>query len=308
MKYIEVKIFAGKQGIEHLITAVMMLGVSDFIIEDPAEIAYLLDRKNTYDWDYIDEKVLDIGKLEPGITVYLEDNSEGERTFNKIKSELGGLRIEHRVVDDETWNNSQKELFKPIKVTNRIIIKPSWEEYEAAPDEIVIELDPGMAFGTGMHPTTSMCMKMMEGYAGRFRSVLDIGCGSGILSITAAALGAEDILGIEIDGKAADVARENVALNGFVGRIRISGGDLTKGIDFRADLVVANLMAELVMLLTEDVRRNLTPGGIFISSGILIEKQEVVKASIKEAGFEILYIMEEDEWCAISARLGKNGK
>ena len=282
MKYIEVKIFAGKEGIDPLITAVMMLGISDLVIEDQAEI-------------------------EPNITVYLQDCDEGKDTLGRIKSEFAQLCVECRVVDDETWNSGQREFFKPSKVTERIVVKPSWEEYKAKENELIIELGPGMAFGTGMHPTTTMCMKFMEQYSGQYKSALDIGCGSGILSITAAALGAKDVLGIDIDGSAVDIACDNVLLNRYGGKIRIIKGDLIKGVDFKADLVVANLMAELVMLLAEDLPKNLVPGGIFISSGILLEKREEVRASVKKSGFEIIDMTEEGEWCAISARLRKNG-
>jgi ribosomal protein L11 methyltransferase len=227
--------------------------------------------------------------------------------LQKIKTEITGLNVEDKIVDEAAWENKWKEYFKPSKVTERIVIKPTWEEYQHKKGELVIEIDPGMAFGTGTHPTTAMCMKFMERCAGQFKTVLDVGCGSGVLSIAAALLGAEDVLGLDIDPKAITVARENVELNGLCEKIRIDYGDLSKGTDFKADLIAANLMADLVVLLAEGIQKNLPPGGLFISSGILIEKQQEVKAGIKNAGFEIVDIMEEEEWCAILARLGKNG-
>ena len=321
MRFIETKIFTSKQGIEPLAGVMMKMGLTDFVIEDPTEITELLNKKNTYDWDYIDENVLAMKDNEPNIVLYLEDTDEGKKTLQKIKSAvmelknkemegffgegaaLGRLCVEDNIIDDETWKNNWKEFFKPSKVTDRIVIKPTWEEYKDKSGELIIELDPGMAFGTGTHPTTSMCMKLMENYAGQFKSVLDVGCGSGILSIAAVLLGAEDVLGIEIDPRAVDVAKENVRLNGFDDKIRILQGDLTKGADIKADLVVANLMSDLVILLSEDVRKNLAYEGLFVSSGILIEKQIEVKAAIKDAGFEVIDLLEEGEWCAILARL-----
>jgi len=321
MKFIETKIFTSKQGIEPLASMLMEIGLTDFVIEDPTEITELRNKKNAYDWDYIDENVLAMEGNEPNIVLYLEDNDEGKKTLQKIKLvamelkgkeaegffgddvSLGRLSVEENTVDDNTWKDNWKEFFKPSKVTDRIVIKPTWEEYKRKADELVIELDPGMAFGTGTHPTTSMCIKFMERYAGQFKSVLDIGCGSGILSIAAALLGAEDVLGIEIDPQAVAIAKENVQCNGLDDKIRIFAGDLTKGVDLKADLVVANLMADMVVLLAEDVHKNLASGGLFVSSGILIDKLEEVKTGIKRAGFAIVDVLEEGEWCAILARI-----
>ena len=184
------------------------------------------------------------------------------------------------------------------------MVKPTWEEYTPKEDELVIEIDPGMAFGTGTHETTSLCMKLMEKYLGEHpeeKKILDVGCGSGILSICGALLGSREILGIEIDEDAVRVARENVEENHVEDAVKVMQGDLTKGVDFKADVIVANLMADLVMLLSEDARKHLTEDGIFISSGILVEKEEMVSAAIREAGFRIVEIAEDGEWCAIAA-------
>ena len=167
----------------------------------------------------------------------------------------------------------------------------------------MIEIDPGAAFGTGKHPTTTMCIKALEKYIRTGEStVLDVGCGSGILSIAAVLLGARDVLGIDIDPLAVIVSKENAAFNKLEDRISIVEGDLTKGVDYKADIVVANLMADLVVILAKDVRRHLNPGGLYVSSGILAEKKEEVAARIRGAGFEIVEIYEEDEWVCIVAR------
>lgn len=305
MRYIEAKIFAGKQGIEPLISGMAALGFTEFVIEDPEEISNLLDKKHAYDWDYIDDKVLAIGEVKPNITLYFNDDEKGRESLRGIKAAFDDLKVETAIISDETWKENQKNFFRPVRVADRIIVKPTWEKYDRKQGEIVIELDPGMAFGTGMHPTTAMCMKLLEDRAGRFKSVIDIGCGSGILSITAAALGAEKVLGVDIDGEAVAVARANVEINGFSDRIHVSPGDLTEGVSIKADLVVANLVAELIITLSGDVLNYLAPGGFFISSGILVGKLKEVKASIIKAGFEISEVLEEGEWSAISARLRK---
>ena len=321
MKFIETKIYTSEQGFEPLSGVLMKIGLTDFVVEDPADIAELLDKKKSYDWDYIDETVLAMKDNEPNIVLYLEDTDEGRKTLQKVKLAvmelkgkemeglfgdgvtLGRLYVEENIIDDETWKNNWKEFFKPSKVTERIVIKPTWEDYKDQSGELVIELDPGMAFGTGTHPTTSMCMKFMEQYAGQFKSVIDVGCGSGVLSVAAVLLGAEDVTGVDIDPQAVLIAKENVRINGFDDRIRILHGDLTKGIDMKADLIVANLMADLIVLLSESVLNNLVPEGLFVSSGILIKKQKEVKAAIKGAGFEVIDLLEEGEWCAFLARL-----
>ena len=217
---------------------------------------------------------------------------------------LGRLQVCVNDVRDEDWQDNWKEYFKPEKITDRIVIKPSWESYKKqSEDEIIIEIDPGAAFGTGKHPTTTMCIKALEKYVEPGKSsVLDVGCGSGILSVAAALLGAGDVLGVDIDPVAVTVAGENAEINGLSDKIKIAEGDLTKGIDYQADIVVANLMADLVIMLSKDVRRHLKKGGYYISSGILEEKKDIVAKAIKKCGFEIVEILCENEWVAIVAR------
>ena len=172
----------------------------------------------------------------------------------------------------------------------------------------MLELDPGMAFGTGSHETTSLCLKLLEEYLGEEPSdkkILDVGCGSGILSIAAALLGCGPVLGIDIDEDAVRVANENVRLNGVDDVVEITHGDLLQGVDFKADIVVANLMADLVAMLSESVTDHMEKGGVFISSGILTEKKEMVENALEKAGFEIKEIREDGEWCAIVAEVGK---
>ena len=303
MNYIEVRIRAGERGVEPLIAELAMMGLTDLAIEDPADIAALLEKKNAYDWDYIDDEVLALGEAEPKVTLYLAEGDEGRETLARIRAGLAGVRVDAAAVDDGAWKRNQRDFFRTLKVTERLLIKPTWEEYDRKPGELVIELDPGMAFGTGAHATTAMCLKLMEGCAGSFKSVLDVGCGSGILSIAAALLGAEAVLGVEADSEAIAVARENIRVNALEAKISVIPGDLTRGLDFKADLAVANLMAELVIMLAGDIGKNLEPGGVFISSGIIAEKLAEVSRSIEEAGFEIVEVLTEGEWRAVKARV-----
>lgn len=189
-------------------------------------------------------------------------------------------------------------------MTDNIVIKPTWEEYEPEENEMVIEIDPGMAFGTGTHATTRMCVKLLEKYiTSEEDKVLDLGCGSGILSIAAALLGSKHVYGVDIDPNAVAASAENVEMNGLSEVIEIAYGDVTEGLGMKADIIAANLMADLIKMLSPDIAKHLEGKKIFISSGILEEKVDEVSEGVKNSGFEILEVLHEDEWCAIAARL-----
>ncbi len=318
MKYIEVKIYTTQEGLDPLTCILMDMGIAGFAIEDARDFTELMEKKNCYDWDYIDEKLMDMQNMRTSVTFYLEDSDEGQRILKELQNlvivnrktstdfednNLIENELVWKIVDDSDWKDNWKEYFKPAKITDNIVIKPSWEAYDANDGELVIEIDPGMAFGTGTHPTTFLCIRLLEKYIEPDRdTVLDVGCGSGILSIAAALLGAGEILAVDIDPVAVEVSEENAKRNGVSEKVRSIYGDLTKGLNEKADIVVANLMADLVVMLTADVAAHLKGKSIYISSGILIEKKQMVAAAIEEKGFQILDILEEGEWCAIAAQ------
>ncbi len=320
MRYIEVKIYTTQEGIDPLTCILMDMGIAGFAIEDARDFQDLLNKKNSYDWDYIDESLMELKNIQSSITFYLEEAEENSsilkqlrETLDELKSDehrsdesidYGKLELVWKSVDDSDWKDNWKEYFKPARITDRIVIKPTWEAYEPTVDELVIEIDPGMAFGTGTHPTTSLCVKFLERYIEPEKdNVLDVGCGSGILAIASALLGAKDVLAVDIDPIAVEVSKDNVELNHLSSKIRVMEGDLTKGLREKADIVVANLMADLIVMLSKDVASHLKGKSIYISSGILIEKQAQVVSAIEECGFHILDIMEEGEWCAIAAQI-----
>lgn len=322
MKYLELKVHASRQGIEMVTELFLKNGIDQVMIDDPADMEDILNKKHEYDWDYIDDSLKQRPDREPTISAYFEDSEEGRAMVQHLKLEImklkgeeqygeygseadfGRLYAEDILVNDEDWKDKWKENFKPVKITDRLVVKPTWEEYDAKAGELILQIDPGMAFGTGTHETTSLCMKLLEKYMqdGAGQKILDVGCGSGILSIAAALLGSKEVLGIEIDEDAVEVAKENVSLNGVEEAVCIRQGDLTKGIDFRADIIVANLMHNLVIELSPSAKKHLQKDGVFISSGILLEKKEQVAEAVRKAGFEILEIPEDGEWCAIAAR------
>lgn len=307
MKYIEFTVYADNSAQLELIEAILMSeGIEDSVVSDPRDIHDLLAKKNSYDWDYVDESVLELENERPSVTIYRDDTEE-ERRFlgglsEKLKESLPDCTAEQKTVCDDDWKDKWKEYFKPAKVTDRLVVKPTWEEYEKVDGELVIEIDPGMAFGTGTHETTSLCLELIEKYMKPGDDVLDVGCGSGILAIAAGLLGANNVLGIEIDPVAVEIGKSNVALNGLSENVKVVYGDLTKGVDFKADLVAANLMADIVKILSKDVAKHIKPGGIYISSGILAELAGDVGSVIEKCGFEIEEVRVKGEWCAIAAR------
>lgn len=321
MKYIKGTIYTSEAGLEILESRLMDIGIAGLEINDPREIENLLKKKHSYDWDYIDDSVMLLKSAEPSVSFYLSDDDEGkkvqaaaEKLAKEIASEdsekaFGSMAVEFETVDDADWKDKWKEYFKPAHITEKIVVKPTWEEYDKKDGELIIEIDPGVAFGTGTHPTTTGCMVLMEKYLKKGMSVMDVGCGSGILAIGAGLLGAGDVLGIEIDPDAVTVGRENIALNHVENIARVELGDLTKGVDYKADIIVANLMADLVKMLTGDVAKHLKKGGIYISSGILLELKDELCAFLKDSGFEILEVYENERdggWCAIAAALKEN--
>ncbi|WP_311079075.1 50S ribosomal protein L11 methyltransferase [Paenibacillus polymyxa] len=239
----------------------------------------------------------------------IEPRVEELRTFD---IDPGEVQYEQKTVDEDDWANAWKQYFKPLRVSDRLTIKPTWEEYEpASEEEKIIELDPGMAFGTGTHPTTSLCLRTLESVIKGGEEVIDVGTGSGILAIGAVKLGAKHVLALDLDPVAVSSARENTRLNGLEERITIKESDLlsvlnasdpTLGIQLPVKLVVANILAEIILLFIDDVYKALEPGGIYIASGIWKNKEEVVETALKAAGFEIAEISRDEDWLAFVAR------
>ena len=316
MSYYKVTIYTSHEGIEPLSAVLLEAGFDSLVVDDPADVEDILNKKEEYEWDYIDPAVFNKKDQEPTITVYFDDETKEQipamkncAAALKMLSEegvfgdldLGRLEVEETVIGDD-WKDKWKEFFKPSKITDSLVVKPTWEEYTPAEGEHVIEIDPGMAFGTGTHETTTLCMILLEKYLKDGDSVMDVGCGSGILAIAAAMLGCKDILGIEIDPDAVRTAIENVELNKVDDVVVVKEGDLTKGVDKVVNVMVANLMAPLVIELSGAAADHMVEGGIYISSGILIEKKEQVAEAVVAAGFEIIEILEKGEWCAIAAQ------
>lgn len=318
MKYVEVTVKLNGSGVEPALAALDMIGIDDAEVRDPRDAQEIMADKETYEWDYVDEKVMAGINETPEIHLYHDSDSADEfvesvrGAMAKLQddaaagvygdgADFGEVTVSSEVKDDALWKDKWKEYFKPSHVSDRIVVKPTWEEYEPEPGEIVLEIDPGMAFGTGTHETTSMCIRALEKYVKPDSTVLDAGCGSGILSIAAAKLGASDVLGVDIDEEAVRVSRENFSLNDTDDVCRAEYGDVTEGVGYTADIVAANLMAELLCMISKGIAAHMKGDGIFISSGILNEKEELVRAAYSEAGLEVSEAMHDGEWCCIIA-------
>lgn len=313
MKYTVLKIETDRAGSEILQAALIEAGFDSMQIDDLLDAKDIEEHPDVYKYDYLGEdiakKAASEGSLTDGvaITLYFAEDEEGAAKLGEAEELLDRYAdviiscSTEKTGDDSEWLYKWQEYFRPARIGERIVVKPGWEEYEPEEGDLVIEMDPGMAFGSGLHETTSMCIKALEKYTREGAKVLDVGSGTGILAMAAMMLGAENALGIDIDDEAVRVGAENVARNGLEDRVSVRKGDLMAGVDYDADIIVANLMADLVIKLAPAAAAQLKSGGIFITSGILDIKEEAVTEAVSQAGFDIIEVLADGEWRAVVA-------
>lgn len=248
----------------------------------------------------------------PAVAGYLPVDDRLEESRLQLERDVRDLAqrhpfrysVEYRRIDEDDWAESWKAFFLPQKISATMVVKPTWHEYDAAAGETVIEIDPGMAFGTGTHPTTALCVQLLEKYLRAGQSVLDVGTGSGILLIAAAKLGAGHLTGVDADPVAVEVARKNLAQNRIGSQgVDLHCGHLVDAVSRSYDLVVANILADVILELLDDVPGVLKPDGIFICSGIISARRQDVADKMTAAGLTCLDILEQDEWVALVGRL-----
>ncbi|WP_281975949.1 50S ribosomal protein L11 methyltransferase [Halobacillus litoralis] len=309
MKWSEVCIHTTSEAIEPVSNIFHESGASGVVIEDPQD----MERQKT--------KLGEIYELNPDdypaegvyVKAYLPLNSFLNETVDGIKHSVTNLKefgidighneVSINEVQEEDWATSWKKYYKPVKISEKITIMPTWEDYTpVSSDEIIIEMDPGMAFGTGTHPTTVLSIQALEQYMEKGDTVLDVGAGSGILSVASVLLGAEHVHAYDLDDVAVSSTKNNAALNNVEDKITAKLNDLLEGVDGETDLVVSNILAEIIVKFTDDAYRVIKPGGYFITCGIISGRKEMVRSRLVESGFEIVETNKMEDWVSIIAK------
>ncbi len=310
MKWTEVSILTTNEAVEAVSNILHEAGASGVVIEDSSELTK--ERIDQFGEIYALNPA-DFPKNGVILKAYLSATSFLAETVEEIKLAIENLvnfdiNIGENIVtisevNEEDWATAWKQYYHPVKISERFTIVPTWEEYTpVSTDELIIELDPGMAFGTGTHPTTVMCLQALEKVVVEGNEVVDIGTGSGVLSIGAALLGAKRVHALDLDHVAVKAARENVELNKVEQMVEVVHGNLLDEVKEPADVVVANILAEIIMSFTDDAFTIVKPGGLYVTSGIIGAKKEDVKQSLIASGFIIEEVLMMEDWVAIIAR------
>ena len=320
--WIEIFIETTKEGFEPVSGIIYQCGITGVMIEDADDFEEFLENP-ARDWDYIeDELVEQKHNAKNGITFFVRDNMNGKETFELVKErrknakenekeiDFGSLDITVKNIKEDDWANNWKKYFKPFAVGDKIVIRPSWEEYNDDGNKTVLKIDPGHVFGTGTHETTQLCIELIENYLKKDDMVLDIGCGSGILSIASLLLGAKYADAVDIDPNAIDIAYTNAGMND-IGRetYDVVSGNILEDEDLnekysgkKYDVVEANIVADVIIALTDKIPQYIKDGGVFISSGIIVERLDDVLEALKGHGFEVLEVKKKKGWSAIASR------
>lgn len=309
MKWIEIKVTTIAEASDAVSDMLMSVGANGVAIEDPEDIRREISKPDTL--DYADDDFINSLGNDVVIKAYFPETENSLELTALIRERIaviskhlptGNLRVDCSLVDEEDWANNWKKYYKPLHITDRVVIKPSWEEYNPKENEIVIEINPGMAFGTGTHETTRLCIQLLEKYLEHGDTVLDVGCGTGILGIAAVKLGAEHVTAVDIDDVAVRITRENSSLNNVAGSIDAFCGTLENVDEKKADIVVANIIADVIIDMSGTLKNYIKKDGLFITSGIIKERKQEVLDAYEVLGFTCEEIVELGEWVAIVFR------
>ena len=315
MDFIEVSIETTTEGIDMLVSILEDLGVNGFTIEDSQDFNEFLETVTPH-WDYVDENLMKLREAPTTVKIYPADNAQGRILIRDVLKKLdelraldvskkfGELAVTFKGLHDEDWANAYKKYFKPFPVGERLVVKPSWEAYEAGYNRFVLEIDPSSSFGTGSHETTRLCLESLENLVRPGDRVLDMGCGSGILSVAALLLGAGHVTCVDIDENCIATTRENLLRNGFLENAyrtfcgnAIADTVLADTIAAEPyDLISANIVADVIIAMRPLFHRCLKPGGMLLTSGIIGQRAAEVADQLESAGFSICERLEKNDW------------
>ena len=310
MDWLEAVVHTTTMGADIVSDVLMNAGAVGTAIEDRYDVTS--SKKSDGMWDMIDEDVLKHMSEDVLVKAYFKSDASAPETLHLVEQKLGeiakmdmgfdmgSLTLDTQGVREQDWAENWKKYYKPFRAGERLVIKPSWEAYEPKEGDLVLELDPGMAFGTGTHETTFMCMEQLEKYVTPGCRAIDVGCGSGILGLAAAKLGAADVLAIDLDELAVKVAAENTEKNGLSNVVRVAHGDLLEKREEKADVIVANIIADVICYLCGPVKKHLLEGGTFICSGII---RDDVQHALAAAGYTVCNRLAKGEWVCLAAKL-----
>lgn len=315
MEWQQIKITLKPENIDIVMSSLIMAGITGFEIEDPREFDAFLE--NSCYYDYIEDDVMKLKDAPAAVKIYLPENAQGAETLQAVKAELNRLKKDYDVesslsfvgMKEEDWANNWKKYFKPIAIGKKLMIKPSWEELPDNCGRTVLEIDPSSSFGTGTHATTQLCLEALENIVKEGDCVLDMGCGSGILSVGAMLLGAREVTGVDIEEDSVRVSYENADMNKidsdnfkiYCGNVLCDDSLKEKIGEKSYDIVVANIVADVVIAMSPLFKRYLKGDGTLITSGIITERIDDVVLALIRAGFIIKDILKRDDWAAITA-------
>lgn len=321
MDWIKVSIYTTSEGIEPLSGRLYQLGITGLEIEDEKDFKDFLENNKQY-WDYVDDDLIKEKEGETEVITYVSDNAAGHEMLMAIRNtvaelkqldedgEFGRLEIEINNMCEEDWANNWKKYFHPLNVGEKILIKPEWEETENPEGRVVFSVNPGMSFGTGSHYTTQLCIENLEGFIKNDTKVLDLGCGSGILSIISLLLGAKSAFAVDIDPNAVDIAYQNAERNNIdKSKYTVKAGDIITNTALQEeiakdkyDVIVANIVADVIIALAPKAKEYMKDGGVFITSGIIEDRIDDVKEALEKCGFKIESIKQRKDWASIVCR------
>ena len=312
MDFLTLCVLTTTAGADIVSETLMELGSSGVQIEDRADIS--MNQRPEGQWDIIDPMIAERMGEDVKVTGFFEGDQDESAMVRMVSERLGALKemdlgfdlgklsVSSAKQADEDWSESWKQNYQAFRLGQHIVVKPSWLDAELLPTDKVIEIDPGLAFGTGTHETTGLCVALIEQYVKPGDRVIDVGTGSGILAIAARHMGAEHVLATDIDPVAVRVADENISANGMSGSIRTMVGDLLECVDETCDVMIANIIADVIIMLAAPVRNHIADNGLFICSGIAKERKDDVVHALNEAGYHDLDIRQDGDWCAIASR------